>query len=134
MQLSPEQQKAIDAQKAQCPFCKIVKGEIPSKKVYEDDQLLAILDINPAAKGHLLVMPKEHYPIMPLIPQPIFEHLFTRTKQLSAAMKEGMLLFGNTLFIANGYAAGQQSSHFMLHLIPREAPDGLEFFQPKRCY
>ena len=132
MQLSSEQQKAIDSQKAQCPFCKIVKGEIPSKKVYEDDQLLAILDINPAAKGHLLIMPKEHYPIMPLIPPPIFEHLFTRTKQLSAAMKEGMLLFGNTLFIANGYAAGQQSSHFMLHLIPREAPDGLEFFQPKK--
>ncbi len=132
MQLSPEQQKAIDSQKAQCPFCKIVKGEIPSKKVYEDDQLLAILDINPAAKGHLLIMPKEHYPIMPLIPPPLFEHLFTRTKQLSAAMKEGMLLFGNTLFIANGYAAGQQSSHFMLHLIPRETPDGLEFFQPKK--
>ncbi len=132
MQLSPEQQKAIDSQKAQCPFCKIVKGEIPSKKVYEDDKLLAILDINPAAKGHLLVMPKEHYPIMPLIPLPLFEHLFTRTKQLSAAMKEGMLLFGNTLFIANGFAAGQQSSHFMLHLIPREAPDGLEFFQPKK--
>ncbi len=132
MQLSPEQQKAIDAQKAQCPFCKIVKAEIPSKKVYEDDQLLAILDINPAAKGHLLIMPKEHYPIMPLIPPPIFEHLFTRTKQLSAAMKEGMLLFGNTLFIANGYAAGQQSSHFMLHLIPRESPDDLEFFQPKK--
>ncbi|MBI5002593.1 HIT domain-containing protein [Candidatus Woesearchaeota archaeon] len=132
MQLSPDQQKAIDSQKAQCPFCKIVKGEIPSKKVYEDDQLLAILDINPAAKGHLLIMPKEHYPIMPLIPPPLFEHLFTRTKQLSAAMKEGMLLFGNTLFIANGYAAGQQSSHFMLHLIPREAPDDLEFFQPKK--
>ncbi|MEK6922031.1 MAG: HIT domain-containing protein [Nanoarchaeota archaeon] len=133
MQLSPEQQKAIDAQKQQCPFCKIVKGEIPSKKVYEDDKVLAILDINPAAKGHLLVMPKEHYPIMPLIPPEMFEYLFTKTKHLSAALKEGLLLFGDTLFIANGYAAGQQSSHFMLHLIPRETPDGLEFFQPKKA-
>src|SRR3989338_5915465 len=133
MQLSPEQQKAIDAQKQQCPFCKIVNGEIPSKKIYEDDKLLAILDINPAAKGHLLVMPKEHYPIMPLIPPDMFEYLFTKTKHLSAALKDGLLLFCDTLFIANGYAAGQQSSHFMLHLIPREAPDGLEFFQPKKA-
>lgn len=132
MQLSPEQQKAIDSQKQQCPFCKIVKGEIPSKKVYEDDKLLAILDINPAAKGHLLIMPKEHYPIMPLIPPDMFEYLFAKTKALSSSLKEGLLLFGDTLFIANGYAAGQQSSHFMLHLIPRETPDGLEFFTPKK--
>lgn len=132
MQLSPEQQKAIDSQKQQCPFCKIVKGEIPSKKVYEDDNILAILDINPAAKGHLLVMPKEHYPIMPLIPPDMFEYLFLKTKQLSAAMKEGLLLFGDTLFIANGYAAGQQSSHFMLHLVPRETNDGFDFFIPKK--
>ncbi len=132
MQLSPEQQKAIEAQKQQCPFCKIARGEIQSKKVYEDDKLLAILDINPAAKGHLLVMPKEHYPIMPLIPSDIFEYVFTMTKHISAALKDALLLFGDTLFIANGYAAGQQSSHFMLHIIPRETPDGLEFFEPKR--
>ena len=133
MQLSSEQQKAVEAQKAQCPFCKIVKGEIPSKKIYEDDKVLAILDINPAAKGHLLVLPKEHYPIMPLIPPEVFEYLFTKTKQLSAAMKEGLLLFGDTLFIANGYAAGQQSSHFMLHLVPRETNDGLDSFTPKKA-
>ncbi|MBI5072289.1 HIT domain-containing protein [Candidatus Woesearchaeota archaeon] len=133
MQLSAEQQKAVEAQKAQCPFCKIVKGEIPSKKIYEDDKILAILDINPAAKGHLLVLPKEHYPIMPLIPPDIFEYLFLKTKQLSAAMKEGLLLFGDTLFIANGYAAGQQSSHFMLHLVPRETNDGLDSFTPKKA-
>src|SRR3989338_8906925 len=100
MQLSPEQQKAIDTQKAQCPFCKIIKGEIQSKTVYEYDKIIAILDINPAAKGHLLVMPKEHYPIMPLIPPETFEYLFIKTKQISHAVKEGMLIFGDTLFIA----------------------------------
>lgn len=131
MQLTPEQQKAIDSQKEQCPFCKIVKGEIQSKKVYEDDKVLAILDINPAAKGHILVMPKEHYPIMPLMPPETFEHLFKKTKALSRAVKEGMLTFSNTLYIANGYAAGQQSSHFMLHLIPREEVDSLDFFTLK---
>ncbi len=134
MQLSPEQQQALDAQKVQCPFCKIVKGEIQSKKIYEDDKLLAILDINPASKGHVLVMPKEHYPIMPFIPADVFDHLFTKTKLLSKAVKEGLLLFGNTIYIANGYAAGQQSSHFMLHLIPREEMDGLDFFTLKKGF
>ncbi len=134
MQLTPEQQKAIDAQKEQCPFCKIVKGEIQSKKVYEDEKIIAILDINPAAKGHLLIMPKEHYPIMPLMPTETFEHLFSKTQSISRALKEAMLVFGDTIYIANGYAAGQQSSHFMLHLIPREEIDELDFFKPKNSF
>lgn len=129
MQLTPEQQQALEAQKAQCPFCKIIKGEIPSKVVYDDDIIIAILDINPANKGHLLVMPKEHYPILPLIPQPTFEALAVKVKQLSKAVKEGMLVFGDTVFIANGAAAGQQSQHFMLHIIPREENDGLSVFE-----
>jgi histidine triad (HIT) family protein len=132
MQPTPEQQQAMEAQKAQCPFCKIVKGEIPSKKVYEDDLLLGVLDINPAAKGHILLMPKEHYPIMPLIPPETFEHLFAKTKLMSKAAKEGVLTFADTVYIANGYAAGQQSSHFMLHIIPREDMDGLDFFTLKK--
>jgi len=132
MQLTPEQQKAIDSQKEQCPFCKIVKGEIQSKKVYEDDKIIAVLDINPAAKGHLLIMPKEHYPIMPLMPPETFEHLFSKTQSISCSLKEAMLVFGDTLYIANGYAAGQQSSHFMLHLIPREEIDELDFFKLKK--
>ena len=61
--MSPEQ--IMELQKQKCPFCQIVAGKIPSKTIYEDDKVLAILDINPIAKGHVLVMPKEHYPIMP---------------------------------------------------------------------
>ncbi|MBT4823638.1 HIT domain-containing protein [Candidatus Woesearchaeota archaeon] len=128
MELSPEQQKALEAQKEQCPFCKIIKGDIPSQKVYEDDLITAVLDINPANKGHLLVMPKEHYPIMPLIPPKTFEHLAIKTKQLSKSVKEGALVFGTNIFIANGAAAGQQSQHFMLHIIPREENDGISAF------
>lgn len=127
-ELSPEQQQQLDEQKKQCPFCKIIAGDIPSKKVYEDDKMIAVLDINPATKGHVLVMPKEHYPIMPLIPPETFIHLFAKTKALSGALKEGTVTFGNTVFIANGYAAGQQSNHFMLHIIPREEGDGLDMF------
>lgn len=125
IKLSPEQQKAVEEQKQNCPFCKLVKGEIPAKKVYEDADVQAVMDINPAAKGHMLVMPKEHYPIMPLIPDKTFEHLFLVTKELCAAVQDGLLSAGSTIFIANGAAAGQQSQHFLLHIIPRDNNDHL---------
>ncbi|MBS3176707.1 HIT domain-containing protein [Candidatus Woesearchaeota archaeon] len=128
MDLTPEQKKALEEQKANCVFCKIVKGEIPSKKVFEDEQVLAILDINPATKGHVLLLPKEHYPILPLIPREIFTHLFKITHTITEALAKAMLTTGATLFIANGQAAGQQSPHFLFHLVPREADDGLEKF------
>jgi histidine triad (HIT) family protein len=120
------QEEIIAQQKANCPFCKIVAGEITAYKVYEDDIILAIMDINPATKGHILVMPKEHYPIMPLIPPEVFSHLFEKLKFISKGQKEITLTDKNLWFIANGGAAGQRSSHFMLHLIPREEKDGLE--------
>lgn len=129
-ELTPEQQQALEEQKAQCPFCKIIKGEIPSKKVFEDDKVMAVLDINPAAKGHILVMLKEHYPIMPLIPEDEFEYLFTKTKELSRCVREGAVCPASTVFIANGAAAGQQSNHFMLHIIPRDENDGLTKLEP----
>ncbi|MBU2560865.1 MAG: HIT domain-containing protein [Nanoarchaeota archaeon] len=126
MQPSPEQQKAIEQQKAQCIFCQIIDEKIPSKKVYEDKLLIGILDINPASKGHVLLMPKEHYPIMPLIPPETFKHLIDKTKEVDGCIKEALLCKETTIFIANGAAAGQQSSHFMLHIIPRDGGDGLE--------
>ena len=72
-QMSPEELKAF--QKQQCIFCQIVAGKVSSKKVYEDNICIAILDINPANPGHLLVLPKEHYPIMPLIPEEELKHI-----------------------------------------------------------
>ncbi|MBW2972542.1 HIT domain-containing protein, partial [Candidatus Woesearchaeota archaeon] len=126
MQPTPEQQKAIDQQKENCIFCQIISGKVPSKKVYEDKQVIGILDINPAAKGHVLLMPKEHYPIMPLIPPETFKHLVDMTKEVDRCVKESLLCKTTTIFIANGAAAGQQSSHFMLHIIPREGGDGLD--------
>jgi histidine triad (HIT) family protein len=120
------QEEMLEQQKANCIFCKIVKGEIPSKKVYEDDMMLAILDINPAVKGHILVLPKEHYPIMPLIPPEVFSHLFGKTATLTKALEEAMLVPRATVFIANGAIAGQQSPHFLFHIMPREDGDGLD--------
>ncbi len=118
-------EELVKQQKADCVFCRIVAGEIPSKKVYEDEWIVAILDINPATKGHTLVLTKEHYPIMPLIPPGEFDHLFGTTAALSAAVREGALGQACTTFIANGAVAGQQSPHFLFHLIPREKGDSL---------
>jgi histidine triad (HIT) family protein len=122
-QQSPEE--VLKEQKANCLFCKIAAGEVQSRKVYEDDRMLAILDINPAAKGHTLVLTKEHYPIMPLLPPEEFEHLFGTTAALSGAVRSAMIAQRCTTFIANGAVAGQQSPHFLFHLIPREEGDGL---------
>ena len=117
------QEEALAAQKEQCIFCKIIKGDIPAKKVYEDDKIIAILDINPARKGHLLVMPKEHYPILPLMPFDEMQHLFKKTQGLMQSLKDAVLSSHSSLFIANGAAAGQQSPHFLYHIIPRDEND-----------
>ncbi len=90
--------------------------------------MISILDINPAAKGHLLVMTKEHYPILPLIPFETAAHMFRITKELSKALKSAIVTGNVTVFIANGAIAGQQSPHFLYHLVPRENNDGLDNF------
>jgi histidine triad (HIT) family protein len=124
--MSPEEM--AEYQRQNCVFCKIIKGEIPSRKAYEDDKIISILDINPAAKGHLLVMTKEHYPILPVIPLETSAHMFRTTKHLVKALKEALVTGKATVFIANGAIAGQQSPHFLYHLIPREDNDGLDNF------
>ncbi|MGM5481063.1 MAG: HIT domain-containing protein [Nanobdellota archaeon] len=126
-QMSPEE--IAELQRQNCPFCKIIAGEIPAQKVYEDDKMVAILDINPARKGHILVLPKEHQPILPLIPPDTFKHLFRMTKVISKGMKKATLTNSVCIFIANGAVAGQQSPHFLFHLIPREKGDGLEHLE-----
>jgi histidine triad (HIT) family protein len=122
-EMTPEMKAQLEAQKAQCPFCKIIGGEIPAQKVYEDDKILAILDINPWIKGHMLVLPKEHYPIMPFLPPETFKHMFGVMAKLVGAAKKAMLCTGADVFIANGGIAGQQSPHFLVHILPREKGD-----------
>lgn len=128
--LTAEQKKVLEEQKANCPFCQIIAGKIPANKVYEDSKVFAILDINPAREGHLLVMTKEHYPILPLIPKDQFDSLFSRLKDIIEKAKKGVLLCDSSnYFIANGGAAGQQSPHFMIHVIPRDKNDKFKNFE-----
>ncbi len=135
MQITPEVQAQLDEQKKNCIFCKIISGEIDTKKVFEDDVTFAALDINPVIKGHTLFLTKNHYPIMPYIPADEFKHYFGIVGELSAACQKAMVRTGNNIFVANGYAAGQQAPHFMVHLMPREGGDGFFnfLFKPKHA-
>lgn len=126
--LPPQIREQLEAQKEQCVFCRILSGAIASQKVYEDELVAVLLDINPAAPGHALLVPREHYPILPLVSPEEFEHLFGLLPQFTDAIVRGMIADSVTVFIANGAAAGQQSPHVIVHLIPRESGDGLDRF------
>ncbi|MFH1409466.1 MAG: HIT domain-containing protein [Nanoarchaeota archaeon] len=129
-QMSPEQIKEL--QMKNCIFCHIVKGNVQSKKMFEDDRLIGVLDINPANPGHLLLISKEHYMVLPQMPDPDINHLFMVAKGISHAMLKGLKAQGTNIFIANGAQAGQKAPHFMMHIIPRKDGDGLQCFNLNR--
>ena len=129
-QMSPEELKEF--QKKQCIFCQIVESKVQSRKIYEDEHVLAVLDINPANPGHILVMPRDHYSIMPQIPQEEVEHIFLAAKMLSNACLRALEVQGSNIIAANGVAAGQRAQHFMVHLIPRKENDNLDFEVPQK--
>ncbi len=121
--MTPEQLK--DLQKQQCIFCQIVLEKVPAKKVYEDEMCLAILDINPAARGHLLLLPKEHYAILPQIPDALVGRLFTVAQKMSRLLLKALHVDGTSIFLANGAIAGQRAQHVIIHVIPRKEGDAL---------
>ncbi|MBI4017237.1 MAG: HIT family protein [Candidatus Aenigmarchaeota archaeon] len=122
-ELTPEQ--TPEQIKQQCIFCHIIAGAVASKKVFEDEKVTAVLDINPANFGHVLLMPKEHFAIMPQIPDDIIGHMGNVSKGISLAMLKAFGIEGTTTFVANGMAAGQRAQHFMIHIIPRTENDGV---------
>ena len=128
--MSPEELKEF--QKKQCIFCQIISGKVKSKKIYEDEEVIAILDVNPANPGHILIMPKEHYSIMPQIPDDEIGHIFMVAKSLSNASLRALEVQGSNIIVANGVAAGQRAQHFMVHLIPRKEKDNIGFQVPQK--
>jgi histidine triad (HIT) family protein len=126
--LSPEQIEEL--QRKNCVFCQIASGKIPSKKVYEDEKCIAVLDISPANLGHMLLLPKEHYSVMPQLPDLLTGHLFRIAKKLSQAALKAFKLRGTTIFVANGMAAGQKAPHVLIHIIPRAFDDGINLALP----
>ncbi len=107
-----------------CIFCRIVKGEIPALKVYEDDDLIAFLDIQPANPGHTLIMPKEHYPSLAETPDEELGKLFIAAKRAAKAAADAVGTSDFNLIVNNGPDAGQIIGHVHIHAIPRFADDG----------
>lgn len=107
-----------------CIFCKIANGEIPSTTVYEDEQFRVFLDLSPAAKGHALIVPKNHYANIFEIDEAVLRDLIALAKKVATAMKETLKCDGLNLVQNNGPVAGQTVFHFHLHVIPRYENDG----------
>lgn len=109
----------------QCIFCKIVKGEIPSFTVYEDDAFKVILDRFPAAQGHVLIIPKTHCSDLFELSEELAAKLYPLTKKIAQRVKEVTGAEGINIIQNNGEAAGQTVHHFHLHIIPRKMNDAL---------
>jgi histidine triad (HIT) family protein len=128
----PAQQAGQQGQN--CIFCSIIAGKVPNtKKVYEDDICIAVLDINPAASGHILLLPKKHTAVMPQIEGQEIGHMFMVAKALSNVLLRALKAEGTNIFVANGALAGQRAPHFMIHIIPRKEGDGLSLLLPQRA-
>ncbi|MBT3865554.1 HIT family protein [Candidatus Woesearchaeota archaeon] len=108
-----------------CIFCGITDGSMQSAKIYEDDLVVCVLDIFPASKGHVLVIPKKHIAISAQLDEALSAHLFNVGNKMSAILFEAMEAEGTNLLIANGAAAGQKVDHLVLHVIPRYKDDGV---------
>ena len=108
-----------------CIFCKIAAGEIPSATIYEDEDFRVILDIEPASKGHALILPKEHYANLYELPEELASKVLVVAKKVVTAMTEVLGCDGYNVLQNNGEVAGQTVFHFHMHLIPRYEKDNV---------
>jgi histidine triad (HIT) family protein len=107
-----------------CIFCSIVAGEIPSRTVYEDEEVLAFLDATPLARGHTLVIPKDHHQTLGDLPPDLAETLGGTLTKLAPAIETAVNADASTVAFNNGEAAGQEVPHVHGHVIPRFDGDG----------
>ncbi len=100
----------------ECIFCKIIKGEIPSKKLYEDDKVIVIMDVNPIVDGHALVIPKEHVVDFMSIDNELLGHVYDVARRVSERLMRQLNATAITLGV--NYGDSQAVKHFHLHLLP----------------
>ena len=110
-----------------CIFCRIIAGEIPSVKLYEDDLVFAFLDIAPINLGHVLVIPKEHHQSASTIPEHIAGRMMRIGSRIGIALKRKLDYDAFNLHLADGTAAGQVVMHSHLHIVPRWTDDGFHW-------
>ena len=109
-----------------CIFCKIISGDIPSFKLYEDDETLSFMDINPASEGHALVIPKAHAANVHEISDEAIAATVRTAKKVATAVEKTLNPDGLNLVQCNGAAAAQSIFHFHMHVLPRAESDDLK--------
>jgi len=106
-----------------CVFCKMLRGEIPYTKVYEDELVLAILDIAPFNYGHIIVFPKDHHNVVTTLPEEYSARMISVCAKLGAAVIHGLGAGGFNIMVNTGSVAGQTVQHCHFHVIPRFVDD-----------
>ena len=116
-----------------CKFCKIIRGEVQSYVVFEDEVSLAFLDHRPLVPGHCLLVPREHNKTMIDLPAALIAPLFINAKLLAQAVEQGIDAEGS--FVAINNRVSQSVPHLHIHIVPRRRKDGLKgFFWPRQAY
>lgn len=115
---------------ADCVFCKILNKEIPSYEIYEDDDFRAILDVAPATKGHVLILPKEHSSTLLDLSDEKASKILLVAKKIVKALKEVHGFTNYNIVQNNGRIAGQTVDHFHLHIIPRYSVEEMGLWCP----
>ena len=115
-----------------CLFCKIIDGEIPCSKVFENDKILAFLDINPVNKGHTLVIPKKHFETMIDMPEELAKDMVSVVQKMSASVKKATIADGFNIVMNNYRASGQEVPHAHFHIIPRFDEDDFPAWPHKK--
>lgn len=114
-----------------CIFCKIIKGEIPCYKIYEDDTSFAFLDISKEGYGHTLVVPKKHYKSILEVPSKELSNCFETAKKIADHYIKDCGFSGFNIIVNTNESAGQSVMHYHIHIIPRKEGDGLSMWQMK---
>ncbi|MBU0536566.1 MAG: HIT family protein [Nanoarchaeota archaeon] len=114
-----------------CIFCKIAKGEIPTRKIYENERVIAFLDISPVNKGHALVIPRKHSEDLTSMDDENIAAVFTAAKKIAPALMKATGATGFNIGMNNRKSAGQLVFHSHVHIIPRFDDDGLKLWSGK---
>ena len=117
-----------------CIFCKILRNEIPSSTVYEDDKFRAIMDISPVAKGHVILLAKEHAANLLEADDDLLSAALPAVKKVAKAVKKTVGCDGINVLQNNGEEAGQTIFHLHIHVIPRNKEDGVKLPPPMATY
>jgi diadenosine tetraphosphate (Ap4A) HIT family hydrolase len=115
----------------ECIFCQILKGEAPASFTYQDDNIVAFMDIQPITHGHMLVVPRQHSVLMSEVDETVAMRAFRIARELAALVRRTLGARGVNLFVADGEVAFQDVPHFHVHVIPRYPKDGFGLTFPR---